>query len=320
MAKKNGKNKKNTARMEWRAAWLAVRSTVTAPMFRVILGGVLLLATGVGVMVGLGRLEQTVQAQERFSRELALEWVNLPDWLKVRDNRHILENLARRVNLRVEDRMLDPDLARRLGETLLGPEVGWVKSVERVIVRPDGVVTISCAFRRPTAWIAHGKYCYLIDEAGVRLPGRYEVASCEGAALMIVDGVKMTPPEVGAVWRGTDLAAGLKLATKLADKSYRHQIRHILVENYDGRQDRSRPHIELVTDRPGSRVWWGRAIGEELGMEITAQQKLVLLQALYDQMGRIDMDKPYVNIMTSPNYISLPETSSTEKGSRSQRG
>ena len=322
MARKSANSrKKNSDDPRGLRAFLgSVAGGLRSRSFRVLTGGMMLCAVAVGGYLGFGRLEQKAHAQERFDRELVLEWADLPEWLKLHDNRHILDGLTRRVDLRSTDRLLDEQLAGRLGRALSDPEVGWVRSVDRVVIYPDGVVSIRCQFREPVAWVCQGKFCYLVDWEGVRLPGRYEVADCEGSSLMIIDGVRMKPPDVGQAWRGADLSAGLKLAMKLRSHSFRHQVNRIMVDNYDGRVDRSRPHIELVTDRAGSRIWWGRAADEEFGTEISAEQKLTLLQTLYDQWGRIDLNRPYVNIMTWPDRIALPAEQAGEKHGRTQRG
>jgi hypothetical protein len=294
---------------------------------RVLLRGAvwtaLIAAVAVGVCLGFGRLAEKVHALDRFDRELVLEWTDLPGWLRLRDNRHILEGLAQRVDLRPQDRLRDPELAERIGQALSAPDVGWIKSVDRVTVQPNGVVSVRCQFRHPSAWVRRGRYCYLIDDTGVRLPGQYVPDDCTGGALLVIDGVQQSAPDVGGAWRGADLAAGLRMAVLLAAKPFRSQVTSVIVENYDGRLDRSRPHIELATDRPGSRVWWGRPPEEEFGTEITATQKVTLLQTLYEQYGRIDMGQPYVNIMTWPDRIGVPAPPAPppiEKPARARRG
>jgi hypothetical protein len=274
----------------------------------------------VGIWAGLGRLEEKVHGLVRYDRELTLEWVGLPDWLRLEDNRHILDDLADRVGLSAEDRPLDPGLAERLGRSLSQPEVGWIKSVNRVVIRPDGVVSMRCQFRRPAAWVQHGGYSYLIDTEGVRLPGRYDIAECMESSLLMTMGVRLGPPEVGEIWRGGDVSSGLKVVSLLADRPFRHQIAGVIVANNGGRLDRSKPHIELATDREGSRIWWGRPPDEEFGTEITAAQKITLLQTLYRQWGRIDMNRAYVNIMIWPDKIAIPAVQRPSDSARLLRG
>ena len=269
---------------------------------------------------GLVRLNGYVHRMNAYDGALALEWVDLPDWLTLPDNQHVLDDLVRVVDLQPTDRMLDANLAARIGGALASPEVGWVRCVDRVRVEPTGVVAIKCQFRRPTAWVRHGRYCYLVDGEGVRLPGTYEVDDCRVNALLMVDGVASAPPPIGQPWLGADLASGLRLSALLADKPFRHQIGSINVANHRGRRDRSRPHIELATDRKGSRIWWGRPPEEDFGTEITASQKLLLLETLYRQWGRIDMNRSYVNIMTWPDRVAMPAVMQSSVQGRLLRG
>lgn len=259
-----------------------------------------------GVALGMRYLEGNVRVMERYNISLRLEWDNLPDWLQTDENAHILKSLEKRVDLHEGDHILDPRVAQRVGESLSESDIGWVKCVENVAVRPDGVVAVRCQFRRPTAWIRGERYCYLSDGEGVRLPGRYDPTDCRDSALMMIEGVEAAPPPVGQPWGGIDLPAGLKLAGLLVDTPFRNQIESISVANHAGRRDKNRPHIELATDRASSRIWWGRPPGEEFGTEISAEQKLTLLETLYRQWGRIDMNRAYVNIMTWPDRIAMP--------------
>ena len=259
-----------------------------------------------GLCIGLTSLESHVHTMPRYAEVLALEWDNLPDWLRLRENRHILKTLTRRVNLKRSDHRLDPQLAERLGTTLLDPGLGWVKSVNRVMVRPDGRVSMRCQFRRPAAWIQYDRYCYLVAAESVRLPGRYDFNECINSSLLMISGVDSRPPAVGQVWSGADLNSGLKLASLISERPFRNQVDRIIVANHDGRKERNRPHIELATDRRGSRIWWGRPPEEEYGIEITANQKLTLMETLFRQWGRIDLNRAYVDVRTHPDSVVLP--------------
>lgn len=273
-------------------------------------------------IVGFARLDRYVHGLERYDRSLVLKWIDLPEWLRVTENRHVLDSLARRIDLRPTDDMLDRRLSERIGRALSDPGIGWIKAVDRVRVEPDGAVSIKCRFRTPAAWVRRGAFCYLIDEASIRLPGKYEAAHCVGTALGMIEGAAAPPPAVGVAWPGDDLAAGLRLSALLDGKPFRHQIRSVIVANYRGRLDRAKPHLELATDRNGSRVWWGRPPDEENGTEISAAQKLILLETMYRQTGRIDMNGPgpYVNIMTWPDRVAMPAAMQAPAQGRLLRG
>ncbi len=292
------------------AAWPAVRWAAL----------VTIVALPVIFSVGFSRMEQYVHAQPEYDRALMLKWIDLPQWLRVPENRHVLDSLARTVNLQSTDRLLDRTLAERLGSALADPRVGWVSEVERVRVEPNGEVSIKCRFRQPLAWVRHKGHAYLVDEVGVRLPGLYDLEDCRGGGLLLIEGVAAAAPQVGEAWDGDDLTSALKMTAMLGDRPFRRQIASIIVANHNGRRDRSKPHIELGTDVENSRIWWGRAPGEEFGTEITADQKLTLLETMYRQWGRIDMNRSYVNIMTWPDRVAMPAVMQTPAQSRLLRG
>lgn len=280
------------------------------PQFvRVVLWSGLFVLLVSGVVFGLTRIERRVHELPRYDRALSIEWVDLPDWLALLENRHILESLTRRADLKGDDRLLDRSLAQRLGEALSNPQAAWIRSVDRMVVRPDGVVSVRCRFRRPLAWVLHGEFCYLIGDDGVRLPGRYAAVECTNGALLTLTGISASPPAVGEPWTGSDLSSGVKLAALISDRPFRHQVDEINLANHDGRLDRGRPHIELATNRRDSRIWWGRPPEEEFGTEISAGQKLTLLDTLYRRWGRIDLNRAYVDVRTHPDSVVMPAES-----------
>lgn len=259
-----------------------------------------------GVSLGLKRAEGFVHGLTQYDHPLVLDWIDLPDWLRLPENGHILDSLVARVDLRDTDRMLDPLLAARLGAALTATDAGWVRSIKHVHVRPDGVVAIRCQFRRPQAWIKQGACCFLIDDESIRLPGRYDAFDCKGTALMTITGVRGRPPEVGQKWAAADLAAGRKVVGLLSGRTFRGEIACVDVSNHDGRADRNHPHIELVTDAASARIWWGRPPEEERGMEISASQKVTLLETLFRQWGHLAMNRPYIDIRTWADRVAMP--------------
>jgi hypothetical protein len=273
----------------------------------------LLVTIAAALVFGLKALEGFNRTLPRDAPTPTVHWVGLPEWLVLEANRYILEDLETACALSPVDRVLDSTLARRIAENLAERGRGWVADVERVEIHPNGIVAVQCRFRRPLAWVQHGDACYLIAEDGVRLPGRYLPSDASQSGLMIIRGVSGPVPPVGSPWPGADAKAGVRVVEACYTKAFRQQITAVAVDNYGGRLARRRPHIELVTNRPGRRIWWGRAPGEEDGFEISAAQKLVLLESLYLQWGRVDMDRPYVSVMTWPDRVVLPVTSDAEE-------
>ncbi len=259
-----------------------------------------------GIGFGLRTLERQVDAMPRYDAPLRVEWVGVPTWVQNDANRHVLDELTAACGVEPGDRMLDPQLARRIGERLRDSGLAWISQVQRVAVRPDGVVAISCEFRRPMAWVRQGGYAFLIGDDGVRLPGRYHADAIADSPLVVIDGVTSEAPAVGAAWEAADVDAGMRVVLACAPRRFNSQIRRVRVDNHLGRVNPLRPQIELMTDRPGSRIWWGRAPGEEHGCEISSDQKIALLESLYRQSGRIDMNRSYVNVTTWPDRVTAP--------------
>ena len=261
-----------------------------------MLGGI-----AVGAVYGLPALERIVTALPEYQGGLAIELVDLPEWLQA--NSHITRQIAERSGLGPDDGRLTANLVQRVAETV--PRIGWIKQVHEVSIGADDVLRIRADFRRPVAWVRHGSYYHLVDEERVRLPGRYlrtEVSRDSG--LLTVTGVSESPPPEGRQWEGADLAAALELIAMLQDKPYISQLTSVMVDNYGGRRDGRWPHIQLTTDR-GSHIRWGRAPGEEID-EPSASQKLAHLQGIWREYDRIDMGRSWVDIQVWPDRVIVP--------------
>lgn len=285
-------------------------------------GGVAL-AVLAGVVVGLRSLERRVVAMPRYHEPLRIEWVGLPSWLAAPANQHIVADLTETCGLTLDDRLLDPLLAQRIGERVAAADVAWIAALERVEIRPDGVLAVHCKYRSPMAWVrpgAAGRVCYLVGDDGVRLPGAYPSSEVVDSTLVVVEGVSGEVPPVGEAWHAADVRAGIRVVQVCAARPFMSQIRRVLVDNHRGRRDPLRPQIELATDRAASRIWWGRAPGEESGCEISAAQKVALLESLYRQSGRIDMNRSYVNVTTWPDRVSAPATGEAIASQSEARG
>ncbi len=258
-----------------------------------------------GLHWGLARLEAHVHRLPQYRKVLALQWEGLPELFQRPYNRHIIEGLTRKADLRSADRLLDEELARRIATNLSDTGIGWIKSVDRVTVRPDGMVSVRCQFREPVAFVRHQDWCYLVDRESALLPGKFRPEDCEATSLLCITGLRSGPPPVGHAWPGDDLRSGLRLAALIDQRPFREQIEYIVVSNHEGREDKTRPHIELATNHRGSRVWWGRTPYEEHGLETTAHQKLALLDWLYNEYGRIDLNRAYVDLRTHADSVSM---------------
>ena len=237
---------------------------------------------------------------------------------------HVKQTLARGVTPTVSFTNLPPDLAElmqhdlqsalsdlierdwtddRLCRDMAGrlSQVGWVAEVNYVRRLANGRFEVNCRYRRPFALTRSGMEFFLVDGDGIRLPGVYRY----DPSWPLIQGVSGAAPDPGKPWFGEDLQAGLGIIGAVARKPFASQITAVLVDNFVGRVDRARTHIELATDRAGGRIRWGSAPGHELE-ENTVEQKLAILDANYRRTGRVDADHAVIDISTRPDRFTVP--------------
>lgn len=262
-------------------------------------GGVALLwiTTISTVAYGLHRLEP--HARSSFSGHPArLHWVDLPAWLADPAQRAVLADIERGADLFPDDDPHAPDLCARVYAGL--DRSPWVRKVERVSKQPDGIVHVRAVFRKPLAMVVAKGIAYLVDETGTRLPGVMKADFIRREDGLALTGVRAPVPPVGAIWRGRDLAAGLKLVQFLnrAAASGRLACRPYL-QTVDVAEFRpGGGPLRIKTIYPGSYVYWGLPPGEEFDIESTAERKLAMLATLNPRGGefpnaeRIDVRDP----------------------------
>ena len=291
MARKQKRKKKKHAGDSW---WSRINSELRR---RIALRGMIVLLTMSTVVAAgwaISSLEDRVERRLEgdFSKS-TLSLVNVPESLAGIADEQVHETLR--------PLLLRPWLEEGLCQTMAQEvaSVGWVRRVKHVRRFPGAVFEVDCHYRIPFA-MAHsrGEY-YLIDREGIRLPGVYE----RHDGWMVIEGLSAPAPEVGAGWFGEDVTAGLTMVSLLRDQPFISQIRAVQVLNFDGRQNPHQTHIELLTDRPGGRVRWGSAPGQELE-ENSVEQKLTILRRLYEDTGRVDASNTVIDISVYPDrYI-----------------
>ncbi len=154
---------------------------------------------------------------------------------------------------------------------------GQTKRIDRI--------TIHGEFRHPFALIRRDDSDYVVDGSGTRLPVEY--AAHQVDALPAIINASGPVPKIGEMWRGGDITDGLLLIRYLRaqNREWFKQVRGIDVQNSDGR-DRNRAHLAILTDR-GYRIAWGRAVGQEAGIEHPASHKVQALDAYYLTRGKV---------------------------------
>jgi len=255
-----------------------------------------------GSIYGLSWCRDRALGLPEYHRSASITLTNLPNWLRHPQNRHIVDEILRHANKLDSSKhvIASDELACRVACNLKEcPWVDQIVSVRKELYKP--VVTVECTYRMPSAWIHHSDRCYLVDSQGYRLPDRYDPAQAQQSGLVTIHGVAARPPEPGQPWPGDDVRAGLRMAEML-QSSLRGKIAVIDVTNYKGRANPLAPDIKLLPRELSSEILWGHAPDEEFDMELTALDKIRLLEDNLQRYGRIDGNRPYLDIRTTPPY------------------
>jgi hypothetical protein len=257
-----------------------------------------------GVVFGLKQMENYTNRLAVFtSKEANGTLYNKPTWMSDPLARQILQESFLPIQKELQDlhrRGMDnkfPEvLARELAKS------PWVSKVHWVRRSFGGMFVIHADFREPTALVKLEEGCYLIDQEGYLLPGKYKYDALLDCGLLEIHGVKSRLPEPGKKWVGKDLQGGVALVKLLKTVEFRHQVTAVDVTNYEGRCDRNASWLVLETDRH-TLIRWGRPAGEEGGLENTADDKVALLRGAYADYHHIDCNRMFVDITRSQNSV-----------------
>lgn len=197
----------------------------------------------------------------------------------------------------------------------------WVKNIREIrrgyTQRPGDTLEIDCEFRAPVALVKWKDYYWLVDSEGVKLPEQFTADQIErvmidpsgNRQIRVVEGVGTAPVETGKKWPGEDLSAGLALAATISQQPWANTVRGIDVSNFNGRIDRREAQLALLTQY-NTRVFWGQPVNSKsFFVEARDVVKLDNLSRIYAKFGRIDANKPWVDIrFDDPSYPSTEET------------
>ncbi|GJM26383.1 MAG: hypothetical protein DHS20C16_27980 [Phycisphaerae bacterium] len=241
-----------------------------------------------GIAMGMRQLERYVYSHINNQKPAQIEFASLP--------KHLEGVFANVVAEYEHQPWMGDELCVNIAEHL--NNVAWVKKVNRVHRFSDGRVEIDCSYRNPVAMVRTTGGMLLVDDEGVLLPGQY----ARDLNLLAIEGVGTPPPDPGERWDAPELHAGLDLVRIFEKERFASQITGVSVNNYRGRQDRRAAHIELATNREGSRIIWGSAPGEEIE-ENTLEQKVKLLRSNFHRYGHVDANHGVIDVSIYPDRI-----------------
>lgn len=197
----------------------------------------------------------------------------------------------------------------------------WVKSVRSVRRAfgdaPGDTIEIDAEFRAPVALVRWGNYFWLVDGDGVKLPEQFSPTQDEMRRIIlgrdgrvnirVVEGVKRPPTEAGKKWSGEDLSAALDMIKILHGNPFAEEIISINVQNFAGRSDPREAQVVLKT-RHNTEIRWGRPIdAKDYYVEVATSQKLDRLRQVFEQYGRVDAGRAWIDIRFDRVTYPTPE-------------
>ncbi len=281
------------------------RALVAAGLVLLVIGGCAGLWAG---FRALGRIAATSPAYLVSREDVSL--VRGPAWMTPEMRAELdLASLAPEFPDRIS--LLDKDLCRRIADAYASSL--WVERVEAVEKRdprvdPDCRLVVRLKFRRPVAFIRDGGAYCLVDEQGVRLPGRYRepvLRQCgrdgRDQPLLVLAGVEGPAPRPGQVWASDALQAGLHVADGLTARQGVYGLRVVDVSNVGYRRSDARPEVTVYTANR-TEIRWGKAPTRQAALlaEKSIARKVEYLDYVYEQIGRFDGVLDYIDI---PNEV-----------------
>jgi hypothetical protein len=289
-----GFRRKKKAKRTPRRPWLPPAARRLAIMLVVVTGATFALAAGgaFGVTLLDRHVDGLILAE---SPPPTVHFADLPPQLASLAGPD-LENALGDVR---EQPWLEDGLCEQIGQRVQA--TGWLAALRYVRRLPGARFEVKAAYRLPAALVQQGSDFALVDWDAVRLPGDYVYHP----TWKLIQGVATIAPAAGQSWKADDLRSGLDLWQVLRDEPYADQLTAVLVDNYAGRKNPRAPHIELATDRPGGRIYWGSAPGREVE-ENAVVQKLTILRENFRRTGRADAGYLAIDITTYPDRFTVP--------------
>lgn len=191
--------------------------------------------------------------------------------------------------------LLDSDATARVAKDLAANP--WVKEVKSVVREFPDRIRAKVELREPAAYVLRNSRYFLVDAAGVRLPGDYESPADTGLDLLLIVYVRSMPTEPGQVWNDPAVIEGAKVAAflrKYDDVVKKAKITAIDTSNIGGRRTPRESEITLITVDQ-TKIFWGRGVETPIARELAPESKIANLKAVLEQENNL-REKEYVDL------------------------
>jgi hypothetical protein len=204
----------------------------------------------------------------------------------------ILQQVQRQRDFADEVSILDPQLAKRIGQAV--HQHPWIAAVREVRLSFPPQVIVEVEYRQPAALVSLQAGLYPIDVDGVLLPPA-DFTSADQQRYPLIRNVRSVPSgPAGVSWGDPTVLAAARLADVLRRDWSELQLTAIIAPRPATAEiDPAELRFEL-TAQGGSKIVWGRAPGSGHPGELTAEQKIGRLRKYLAEFGRYDQPRgPY---------------------------
>lgn len=259
-----------------------------------------------GAAMGLTLLERYVKRTAPIPQGTGnITLAAVPTWV----NEQLQEKLRSAARANEAELRLDENAAASARRNIR-KRVAWIDNV-KVQTTDDGLI-VEGNWRKPVAVIQSGPPKFYVDNESVVL----DYIPMPNLPIVEITGLSMATkmPPLGEVWQCKDLAAAITIIERLTqmdralvpDKPLLYQIDRINVSNYNGRENKHRPHIVLYSI-DNTEIIWGAEVDQwQRHLESTDEQKLAKLYSYYKEFGTLSGGVKYINLRDPRDKIPLP--------------
>jgi len=259
-----------------------------------------------GIAMGLTLLEKYVKRTAPMPEGTgSIELASVPPWV----NEQLQEKVRDAARANAEDLRLDEDAASSARRNIR-KRVAWIDNV-KVETTGDGL-RIEGRWRKPVAMIKSGALTFYVDSESVVL----DFVPMPNLPIVEIKGLSVAAkmPPLGEAWSCEDLAAAITILDRLSqmdralvpDKPLLYEIDQINISNFNGRENKRRPHVVLYS-RDNTEIIWGAEVGQwQRHLESTDEQKLAKLYSYYKEFGTLSGGVKYINLRDPRDKIPLP--------------